>query len=141
MRLRVFSGTDIDSALPMKEAIGVCAGAFAALSNGEASMPQRMHIETLRGVALLMPANPKGMDTLALKMVSVFEDNPKKGLPAVNSIVMVVDPGTGMPLALMDGRRLTAIRTGAASGIATDILASEDACIMALFGAEGQALD
>jgi ornithine cyclodeaminase/alanine dehydrogenase-like protein (mu-crystallin family) len=65
MRLWALSGMDIDSALPMREAIGVCAGAFAALCNGDASMSQRMRIDTSRGAVLLMPAYMKGMDTLS----------------------------------------------------------------------------
>jgi len=55
--------------------------------------------------------------------------------------MLLINSETGQPLAIMDGTKLTAMRTGAASGVATDLLARKDACKFTLFGAGGQALD
>jgi ornithine cyclodeaminase/alanine dehydrogenase-like protein (mu-crystallin family) len=72
---------------------------------------------------------------MAMKMVSVFNDNPGKGLPLIHALVVVVNAETGKPDAVMDGTYLTALRTGAASGAATDLLARDDARVAAVFGA------
>ncbi len=63
----------------------------------------------------------------------------QKGLPVIHALVTVLDAETGMPIALLEGGTLTAIRTGAASGAATDILARKDAEIVAIFGSGVQA--
>jgi ornithine cyclodeaminase len=76
---------------------------------------------------------------MAAKIVSVFPENPERGLPLIHAVVVVVDAETGRPVALMDGTFLTALRTGAASGVATDLLARPDARIAAIFGAGAQA--
>ncbi len=72
---------------------------------------------------------------MAVKIVSVFNDNPAKELPLIHALVVVVDATTGEPAAMMDGTYLTALRTGAASGAATDLLARQDARTAAIFGA------
>jgi ornithine cyclodeaminase/alanine dehydrogenase-like protein (mu-crystallin family) len=72
---------------------------------------------------------------MAIKIVSVFNDNPAQGLPLIHALVVAVDATTGEPIAVMDGTYLTALRTGAASGAATDLLARPDARTAAIFGA------
>jgi ornithine cyclodeaminase len=72
-------------------------------------------------------------------VVSVVPGNVAVGLPAVPAAVLLLDAATGQVRALMDGTYLTALRTGAASGLATDLLARPDARVVALFGAGGQA--
>jgi ornithine cyclodeaminase len=89
-------------------------------------------------VTLVMPFHAPGT-ALGLKLVSVFNSNVERGLPLIHSVVLAVDTGTGAPLALIEGSRLTAIRTGAASGAATDVLARPDAKTVAIFGAGVQA--
>ncbi|HID88469.1 MAG TPA: hypothetical protein EYP52_01970, partial [Anaerolineae bacterium] len=86
-------------------------------------------------VTLFMPGYLAEDDRMAVKIVSVFNDNPAKGLPLIHALVVVVDAETGAPTAVMDGTYLTALRTGAASGAATDLLAREDARVAAIFGA------
>ena len=76
---------------------------------------------------------------LGLKVVSIFDSNPPRGLPLIHALVLVLDATTGAPLALIEGGSLTAIRTGAASGAATDALARPDARVVALFGSGAQA--
>ncbi|MCX6668601.1 MAG: hypothetical protein NTV25_02175 [Methanothrix sp.] len=140
MRLRQLSADDIDRSLSMAEAIEAIAQAFALFSSGQAVVPMRESIEMPLGTTLFMPAYLK-TGALAFKVVSVFPENAKAGLPTVNALLIALDSQTGQPLALLDGRRLTALRTAAASGAATRVLARRDAHVLALFGAGGQAWD
>jgi len=139
MRLRILSEKDFEKSYSMREAIEVIANAYAMLSLGNVAVPQRIKIETSKGLTLFMPAYLYKTGALAVKVVSVFEENIEIGLPTISAFVVLVDSETGIPLALMNGTKLTAIRTGAASGVATNLLAREDAHVFALFGAGGQA--
>jgi len=138
--IRILSREDVRRALPMRQAIEVMKGAFAQLSTGQAEVPLRLSlpVEQHNGVTLFMPAYLSADDRVAVKIVSVFQDNPAKGLPLIHALVVVVDAETGAPAAVMDGTYLTALRTGAASGAATDLLARQDACTVAVFGAGAQ---
>lgn len=139
MQIRVLTATDIRSALPMRTAIDAVAAAYAQLSAGKATMPLRSRFHTEKGVTLLMPAHLHESGDFAVKIVSVYADNPKLGLPTVAATVLALDEQTGMPLALMEGDSLTALRTGAAGGVAARYLARTDAKTVALFGAGVQA--
>jgi len=123
----------------MADAIEAVTSGFAQLSAGRAVVPLRTSLSTAAGTSLFMPAYLPDSETTALKLVSVYPDNPSLGLPTILAIVVVVDACTGRPLALMDGTYLTALRTGAASGAATDLLARQGARVLALFGAGAQA--
>jgi len=140
MIIRILSREDVRRALPMRQAIEAIKGAFAQLSTGQADVPLRVALNVPRhnGVTLFMPAYLAADDQMAVKIVSVFNDNPAKGLPLIHAVVVVVDATTGEPVAVMDGTYLTALRTGAASGAATDLLAREDARVVAIFGAGAQ---
>lgn len=139
MQIRVLTATDIRSALSMTAAIDAVARAYAQLSAGKATMPLRSRFHTDKGVTLLMPAHLHESGDFAVKIVSVYGGNPELGLPTVTATVLVLDPQTGMPLALMEGDSLTALRTGAAGGVAARYLARKDAKTVALFGAGVQA--
>lgn len=137
MKILMLSTEDVRQALDMEETIAVMKEAFRQLSQGEAVMPLRTVVEVPRhnGLTLFMPAYLPASDEMAVKFVSVFNDNPRKGLPLIHALVVVMDAKTGMPRAIMDGGYLTAFRTGAASGAATDFLAREDAESVAIIGA------
>jgi alanine dehydrogenase len=139
--IRILSREDVRQALPMRRAIEAMKGAFAQLSAGQADVPLRVALDVPRhnGVTLFMPAYLSADDQMAVKIVSVFNDNPAQGLPLIHALVVVVDATTGRPAAVMDGTYLTALRTGAASGAATDLLARRDARAVAVFGAGAQA--
>jgi ornithine cyclodeaminase/alanine dehydrogenase-like protein (mu-crystallin family) len=139
MQIRILTAADIRSALPMDTAIDAVATAYAQLSAGKATMPLRSRFHTDKGVTLLMPAHLHESGDFAVKIVSVYGDNPSLGLPTVAATVLALDPQTGMPLALMEGDSLTALRTGAAGGVAARYLARADAGTVALFGAGVQA--
>jgi len=133
----------VEAALTMKEAIAAVEEAFRQQALGNVIMPLRttIRIASYKGVNLAMPAYIGGdMDGLGVKIVSVYADNPAKfNLPAVIATVILNDPRTGAPIAIMDGTHLTAMRTGAVSGVATKYLARPEAKTVALFGAGVQA--
>jgi alanine dehydrogenase len=137
MKLRVLSQNNVRQAVSMAQAIEIVKGAFAQLSAGKAVVPIRTQLDVARheGITLFMPAYLQESDDLGVKIVSVFPRNLERGLPTIHALVAVVDAGTGCPAAVMDGTYLTALRTGAASGAATDLLARMDARVAAVFGA------
>jgi ornithine cyclodeaminase/alanine dehydrogenase-like protein (mu-crystallin family) len=95
----------------------------------------KMEMPETGGEALFMPVHLPDDRRLGLKVVTLFPGNPKKGLPVIHALVLVLNGETGAPLAVMDGEVLTALRTGAASGLATDLLAPESARCAAVVGA------
>ncbi len=137
----VLSAADVRELVPMSEAIRLMGVAFAELSAGRAQSPLRtpLHNPELGGVTLFMPAVVPAIKGLGMKVVSVFPTNAARGLPTIMAIVGVIDADTGQPLAVLDGTFLTALRTGAVSGKATELLAREDARTLLCIGAGAQA--
>ena len=138
----ILSRADVERCLTMPEAIGVMRNAFVALHQGQAEMPPRLSVNlSEEGVALMMPSLLQTIDQsiFSLKVITVMPRNPSRKLPLSYATLLVVDSTTGRTLAILDGTWLTAMRTGAVSGLATDILALRNANILALFGAGGQA--
>lgn len=138
-RLRVLSASDIDRAIDMRGAIDVMSAAFGQLAKGRATVPQRLGLTTDAGLVLAMPGFLPDERALAIKIVTVFPNNSRLDLPSIFGLVVVLDASTGAPLALMEGSRVTAVRTGATSGLATNFMARRDARSVALFGAGVQA--
>jgi alanine dehydrogenase len=141
MKIKIFSRDDVVRAVNMAEAIEAVKKAFIQLSSGKAEIPLRTQIPVKKrsGITLFMPAYLTRDDSMAAKIVSVFPNNRRRGLPTIHALVIVLDAKTGQPLAVMDGTYLTALRTGAASGLATYLLARKDARVAAIFGGGTQA--
>lgn len=140
MALRILTAADVRAALPMADCIAGMKQAYAQLSAGTADVPLRTRVSgAADGTLLVMPAHLPQSQSLAVKLVSVFPQNVAQGLPLIHALVMAIDASTGQPLALMEGGSVTAIRTGAGSGAATDILAREDASTVAIIGSGAQA--
>ncbi len=138
--LLYLSAADVRQALPMAEAVAAARETFIAMSGGEVAMPRRVHLETeAKGTFLLMACLAERAGRMSLKYISLMPDNRGRGLPLAQALVILADAETGTPLAVMDGTALTAIRTGAASGAATQALARKDAAVSAVFGAGLQA--
>lgn len=139
--MRLLTRSDIQKTISMREAVEILKRAFADLSTGRANVPPRIAVPQDKhdGVALIMPAYLLDAEALAVKIVTVHHQNPKHNLPLIHALVFVLDPTTGQPLAAMEGGYLTALRTGAASGVATELLARKDAEVAAIFGAGAQA--
>ena len=135
--MRILSRADVQRALTMQDAIAIVRDAFAQLATNQATVPLRVSVPITQhdGVTLFMPAHLHTSDALAVKIVSVHNQNPAKGLPLIHALVVVVDAATGRPLAAIEGGYLTALRTGAGSGVASDLLARRDAHVAAIFGA------
>jgi ornithine cyclodeaminase/alanine dehydrogenase-like protein (mu-crystallin family) len=139
VRLTVLTRDDVVAAVPMPAAIDAVAGAYSELSRGRAQSPVRLGLHAPLGTSLFMPGYLEESGALGAKIVSVFQKNPQRGLPSINGIVLLLDPETGVPMAIMDGTYLTALRTGAGSGAATRVLARHDAHVLTVYGAGGQA--
>ena len=137
----ILSSKDIAEALPMSSAIDAVKKAFVQLSVGKAHIPPRTQIEIreVEGTTLFMPGYLEDERQMAVKVVSVFPNNRKIGVPPIHALVVVVDVDTGRPISVLDGATLTALRTGAASGVATELLARKDAETVSIFGAGLQA--
>jgi len=135
----ILSKEEVWQALAMSETIAAMKTAFAAFSSGKAEVPlrNRLLIPPHEAVSLIMPAYLQEQDSeaLAVKIVSVYPHNAAAGLPLIHAAVLVLEADTGRPIALLEGGELTASRTGAASGAATDILARKDSQVGAIFGA------
>lgn len=141
MEIRVLSAKEMSRALDMGELIEEMKLAFQQLSADRAMMPlrTRINLPEQKAVFLAMPAALPDQKKLAVKMVSVFGKNPEIGLPLIHALVTVFDAETGTPAALMDGEVLTAKRTGAGSGAATDLLDLRDSSEAASLGNGTQA--
>jgi len=118
---------DVTRVLKMSECMDIVEKAFSELAAGTAVLPLRTNISTPDGLALYMPAYLKQMGALACKVVTVYKNNPRKhNMPTTIGKVLLQDPETGDVKCIMDGGYLTAVRTGAASGVATKYLARKD---------------
>jgi alanine dehydrogenase len=131
---------DVRRALPMFSAIEAMRCAFRDLAAGAIDIPQRTRFDSpAGGITLVMPGRSASLARQVLKLLTFHEDNPAAGLPLIQALVILTDDGTGTPLAILDGAVLTALRTGAAAGLATEVLARPDAAVAAIFGAGIQA--
>ncbi len=139
-KIRLLSRDDVRRALSMAQAIELMRDAFTQLSSGQAVVPQRLSMEMpeLGARVLVMPVSLAKGGQFGMKIVSLFKQNPEKGLPYIQALMLVFDASDGHPVALMDAEYLTALRTGAASGLATDMLARPDARTAMIFGAGAQ---
>jgi len=138
----ILSTDEVRQALPMRQAIIAMKDAFASLSNGTAVVPlrTRLQIPSHNALSLFMPAymRSESGEALAVKVVSLYPANPPRGLAYIQAAVLVLEADTGRAIALLEGSTLTAIRTGAGSGAAIDILARKDSKVVAVFGAGTQ---
>lgn len=125
----------------MADAVAAMKDAFVAVSAGRVAMPARSHLDIGEpgDKSLVMPAFCPDLGGLGVKVVNLVGGNLARGLPRIQALVALFDGDTGQPLAVLDGAALTAQRTGAAAGAATDVLARADARTTAIFGAGVQA--
>ncbi|HIB52965.1 MAG TPA: ornithine cyclodeaminase family protein [Candidatus Marinimicrobia bacterium] len=137
----ILNKNQINKLVTMNEAIVTMKTAFVQLSKREANIPVRLStdIPGKNATSLVMPAYLLDSPYYTVKVVSVNYSNPQKGLPLLHSSVQVFDASKGNIVATLDGESITAIRTGAVSGLATGILAKKDAKVGAIFGTGVQA--
>jgi len=121
------------AAVSTTEAIERVRDAFVSFARGEWQMPPKVYLPCPpNGDFRAMPVRGEGV--AMLKWITSFPVNPRRGLPTVTGIVLVSDAGSGEPLAMLDARAVTALRTGAAAAVATQELAREDAGTVGLVG-------
>ena len=142
MKLLVLNQTEIEQLLPMHDCIEVMTQALKALAQGQVHLPLRMVVRPpdAAGVMALMPAHIAGENaTLGVKVINVFNGNPAQGKDSHQGAVLLFAAETGEPLAMLNASAITAIRTAAVSGVATRLLAREDAGDLAIIGSGVQA--
>ena len=130
---------DVRKHLRMEELIPAMEKALIDFSAGKVTQPVRsvITVDPPGGFFGMMPARtPAG---LGLKIVTFYTSNAKLGIPTHMATIFLVDPETGAPLAVMDGRLITEMRTAAVSAAATKLLAPSDAKVLAILGSGVQA--
>src|SRR5579859_5521527 len=133
--MRILSAADVSRAVTMEQAIAAVREAFIQLAEGRAIVPQRLALENGEGVVLSMPGFLPDQRSLAIKIVTVFPKNSERRLPAVYGTIVVLDAATGAPQAIIEGGSITAVRTGAATALATDYMSRTDSQVVAIIGA------
>ncbi|MHC1733503.1 MAG: ornithine cyclodeaminase family protein [Bacteroidales bacterium] len=138
--MRIIKAGEIRQHYSMKQAIDAMRRAFSSLSSNECHIPMRVVTRLPAGDLLMLykPAFVEKDKQATVKFITQREVTVIPGIPAIQGIVIVIDSVTGEILSIMDGNYLTALRTGAASGLATRLLAGKDARTMALFGCGAQ---
>jgi ornithine cyclodeaminase/alanine dehydrogenase-like protein (mu-crystallin family) len=137
---RIISDKEVRDQITMATAISIMRDAFVQISKRTAQVPIRNALDASNnnGRVLFMPAYSPGFHLFGLKMVSVFPENAQNNIPSIQGKMLVMDDQTGTPLGLIDAEYLTSLRTGAASGLATDLLALPEARVLAIFGTGAQ---
>ena len=138
MRVLFLTERNIKPLLLMSEVIEVVEAAFREKALGHVQMPPKIYVtyEKYNGDLRAMPSYLERLDISAVKVVNSHPDNPEKfKLPTVMAIIVLVDPRSGAPLSIMSGTWITAMRTGAAGGIAAKYLARRDSRVVGLIGA------
>jgi ornithine cyclodeaminase len=137
MSIRVIDEHDVRRLLPMEECIEVMAEALASLSRGEVHNPLRFVVRPPEEASLLglMPAHRSGERPIwSLKTVAIFPSNAARGLDLHQGFVVLFDGETGETRAILNAGAITAVRTAAVSGVATRLLARDDASTLAILG-------
>jgi ornithine cyclodeaminase len=131
----------IASLLPMEECIGVMKEMFRSLAAGECLQPLRniMLLPDRTGVLGMMPCHSAKLGVMGIKVITVFHANSEVGLPSHQGVVMLFDAKHGQPLMLFDALEITAIRTAAASAVATEVLSRKNSSTLSIIGSGEQA--
>lgn len=137
----ILSGHEIDQCLPMSAAIQGMKQAFAASSAGNVEIPNRttLSLGSASDLAIFMPSHVRDSSRASIKSLTFLPENEIKGLPIIQAVVLIFDSVNGSPLALLEGSRLTAIRTAAGGGASVDLLARKHSESLAMLGSGKQA--
>lgn len=142
MPLTIINAADVRKLLPMSECVDAMEPAMIAATTGAISMPPRLVAPLIdeSGTLVLMPGSSTELAAFGAKVINLIPDNPTRGLPAIQGFIALFDYTSGTPVAIIDGAEVTGIRTAAASGLATRLLAREDARTCGIFGNGVQAV-
>jgi len=141
-KFRVLNRKEVEQTLSMSDVLGLVEKAFKHKGLKQVQMPPKSYLffPKYSGDLRVMPAYLEELDEVGVKMVNVHPDNPTKhNIPTVLATIMLFNPKTGALISIMDGTWITAMRTAAASGIATKYLARKDASVLGIIGAGYQA--
>jgi len=138
-RMSVLNRSEIEQLLNMGDVLKAVEHAFKLQAEGKAIMPPKLYLDLpdYHGDFRAMPAYIDG--SAGLKWVCVYPNNRGQNLPTVMATIILCDPSTGCPLAIMDGTHITSMRTGAAGGVAVKYLARKDSSVIGMIGAGMQA--
>lgn len=141
MSLRLLSLDEVKQCITMSQAITAMEKAFIQLANKQAKLPLRtgISIDEEEALTLTMPAYLAQDKALGLKVASIFPKNSALNKPTITGFIMLLDASTGEPKALMDAGYLTALRTGAVSGLATQYFSMDNSTHVAIIGSGVQA--
>jgi ornithine cyclodeaminase/alanine dehydrogenase-like protein (mu-crystallin family) len=134
--IRTIEAEELRRLVPIDRAIDAIEAAFGE-EDPSLAAPLRSSLATPAGTLLLMPA--AGRSGVGVKLVTLSEFNPQRGIPFLHATYVLFDRETQRPEAVIDGAELTALRTAAVSGLATRYLARQEARRLVLFGAGVQA--
>ena len=137
--MRFIDADQVRAAAPMPELLDAIEAAYRDVAAGRDRSPIRSRVPMGGGDLLLMPGLRDAGAGASVKLVTVMPANAARGLPTIHAVVAWFDADSGEPLAILDGPALTAMRTGAASGVGTRLLARPDARVLSVFGAGAQA--
>jgi ornithine cyclodeaminase len=134
--MRALSRSDLRQAVPMHDAVELMKVAFRELSAGRAISPVRAQVPIgdPNSMLLSMPGYVASEKAAGIKIVSFFGGNAGTAIPVIHALVYMIDAETGQPFGIMEGGYVTALRTGAVSGAATDLLARPDSAALAVIG-------
>lgn len=140
--MRIITRSDVERLLPVKDCVDVMARAMQATSRGEVTLPIRqfMPVPGGSGKLAIMPGTLGDPPCFGIKLVCKYDRPHGSPLGSHIGMVMVFDSDKGIPLAMIEGSSLTAIRTSAASALATRHLARRDATRLAIIGTGEQAM-
>jgi len=135
MDILLLNQTEVQRLLDPDALLNALAESFRALSEGLVDAPNRIGVSVPNsGFLLAMPAYQQGRE-VAVKLVSVFHENARLGIPSHQALICLFDPQTGTPLSFMDGTYITALRTAGAAALSTRLLARTDTRVLAIVGA------
>ena len=137
----LISEKQVQSLIDIDELITSLEQAHIQYSTGKAVMPMRLVVPLpqIQGRITSMPGCLNENKALGMKVVTYFQENPKRGLPAILATIMLFSAETGKMIAVMDGTYITAIRTACASAVATKALANRETAVLGIVGAGVQA--
>lgn len=132
----ILSEQQIRSIYTIKDAINDLKESIVSKVNGNVKNPLRTVIEfpKKKASALYMPSSNTFLEKMSVKIVTIFPDNPKKGLKTTQGVIVLSDANSGEHVALLNATYLTRVRTGALSAIATEKLARIDSSILCVIG-------
>ena len=141
MKVLFLSRREVEGLASMREVIEAVEAAFRAKGKERTQMPPKLYVffKKYGGDFRTMPAYLEDLDAAGAKVVNVHPDNPERGLPTVMATILLLDPATGAPIAVMDGKWITDMRTGAGGGVAAKHLARKNSRVVSSVGAGAQA--